>query len=66
MPKDPYNGSFDKTDSEADRLAFVYDSRTIGNAGTEVVKYFYQLHYGIKHDYRNFDLMERGNFFRND
>ena len=66
VPKDPYNGSFDKTDSKLIAMAFMYDSRTIGNAGTEVVKYFYQLHFGIKHDYRNFDLMERGNFFRND
>jgi penicillin-binding protein 2 len=66
VPKDPYNGSFDKTDSKLIAMAFMYDSRTIGNAGTEVVKYFYQLHFGIKHDYRNFDLMKRGNFFRND
>jgi cell division protein FtsI/penicillin-binding protein 2 len=66
VPKDPYHGSFDKTDSNLIAMAFLYDSRTIGNAGTEVVKYFYQLHFGIKHDYRNFDLMERGNFFRND
>ena len=66
VPKDPYHGSFDKTDSKLIAMAFVYDSRTNGNAGTEVVKYFFQLHFGIKHDYRNFDLMERGNFFRND
>jgi penicillin-binding protein 2 len=66
VPKDPYHGSFDKTDSNLIAMAFLYDSRTIGNAGTEVVKYFYQLHFGIKHDYRKFDLMERGNFFRND
>jgi penicillin-binding protein 2 len=64
VPKDPYNGSFDKTDSRLIAMAFMYDSRTKGNAGTEVVKYFYQLHFGIKKDYRNFDLMERGNFFR--
>ena len=64
VPKDPYNGSFDKTDSRLIAMAFMYDSRTKGNAGTEVVKYFDQLHFGIKKDYRNFDLMERGNFFR--
>ena len=64
MPKDPYNGSFDKTDSKLVVLAFAYDSRTKGNAGTEIVKYFFQLHYGIKHDYRNFDLLERGNFYQ--
>jgi penicillin-binding protein 2 len=64
VPKDPYHGSFDDTDSQLIAMAFMYDSRTKGNAGTEVVKYFYQLHFGIKHDYRLFDLMERGNFFR--
>ena len=40
-----------------------YDSRTKGNVGTEIVKYFLQLHYGIKEDFRNFDLLERGNFY---
>jgi hypothetical protein len=45
-------------------LAFAYDSRTVGNAATEIVKYFLQLHYGIKKDYRNFDLLERGNFYQ--
>ena len=33
-------------------LAFAYDSRTKGNVATEIVKYFLQLHYGIKKDYR--------------
>ena len=64
VPKDPYHGSFDKTDSRLIAMAFMYDSRTKGNAGTEVVKYFYQLHFGIQHDYRRFDLMQRGNFYR--
>jgi penicillin-binding protein 2 len=45
-------------------LAFAYDSRTKGNAATEIVKYFLQLHYGIKHDYRNFNLLQRGNFYQ--
>ena len=45
-------------------LAFAYDSRTKGNAGTEIVKYFMQLHYGIKKDYRNFNLLKRGNFYQ--
>ena len=52
-PGDPYHGSFDKTDSKLVVLAFAYDSRTKSNAGTEIVKYFMQLWYGIKHDYRN-------------
>ena len=29
-----------------------YDSRTKGNVATEIVKYYLQLHYGIKKDYR--------------
>ena len=63
-PKDPYKGSFEKGDSKLVVLAFAYDSRTKGNAATEIVKYFFQLHYGIKHDYRNFDLLKRGNFYQ--
>jgi penicillin-binding protein 2 len=53
-----------RTDSDLVVLAFAYDSRTKGNAATEIVKYFLQLHYGIKKDYRNFDLLERGNFYQ--
>jgi penicillin-binding protein 2 len=45
-------------------LAFAYDSRTKGNAATEIVKYYLQLHFGIKHDYRNFNLLQRGNFYQ--
>ena len=43
-------------------LAFAYDSRTKSNAGTEIVKYFMQLWYGIKKDYRNH--LARGNFYQ--
>jgi penicillin-binding protein 2 len=64
VPKDPYHGSVEKADSELVVLAFAYDSRTKGNAATEIVKYFFQLHYDIKHDYRNFDLLKRGNFYQ--
>jgi membrane peptidoglycan carboxypeptidase len=71
-PKDPTKKSNDpsglkavaKGDSELVVLAFAYDSRTKGNAATEIVKYFMQLHYGIKKDYRNFNLLERGNFYQ--
>jgi hypothetical protein len=45
-------------------LAFAYDSRTKGNAATEIVKYYLQMHFGIKHDYRNFNLLQRGNFYQ--
>jgi penicillin-binding protein 2 len=71
-PKDPYKHANDpdglkalaKGDSQLAVLAFAYDSRTKGNAGTEIVKYYLQLHYGIKHDYRNFNLLKRGNFYQ--
>lgn len=63
-PKDPVNGDFRNPDSELVVLAFAYDSRTKGNAATEIVKYFFQLHYGITRDYRNFNLLERGNFYQ--
>jgi penicillin-binding protein 2 len=64
-PSDP-NGlkALAKGDSQLVVLAFAYDSRTKGNVGTEIVKYFLQLHYGIKHDYRNFNLLKRGNFYQ--
>lgn len=65
-PKDPVRGSFNGTDSELVVMAFAHDSRTVGNAATEIVKYFFQLHYGIKQDYRMPELLERGNFYTND
>jgi penicillin-binding protein 2 len=65
-PKDPRNGSFDDHDSELIVMAFAHDSRTRGNAATEIVKYFFQLHYGIKKDYRLSENMERTNFYSND
>ena len=59
MPNDPDGlKALAKGDSQLVVLAFAYDSRTKGNAGTEIVKYYLQLHYGIKKDYRNFDLLE--------
>ena len=65
-PKDPIRGSFNDTDSELVVMAFAHDSRTTGNAATEIVKYFFQLHYGIKKDYRLPELLVRGNFYTND
>jgi penicillin-binding protein 2 len=53
-----------REDSNLVVLAFAYDSRTKGNVATEIVKYFLQLHFGIKHDYRNFNLLQRGNFYQ--
>ncbi len=65
-PKNERSGSFDKADSRLVVMAFAHDSRTVGNAATEIVKYFFQLHYGIKKDYRLPALLERGNFYQND
>jgi len=64
LPKDPYHGSFARTDSNLVYLAFAYDSRTVGNAATEIGKAFLQLHFHIKHDYLNRDLLRRGNHYQ--
>jgi penicillin-binding protein 2 len=65
-PKDPRSGSFSNHDSRLIVMAFAHDSRTKGNAATEIVKYFFQLHYGIDHDYRLPENLERTNFYSND
>jgi len=64
VPKDAKSGSFDGTDSPLVVLAFAYDSRTLGNVATEIVKYFLQMQYGIKKDYRLTDLLVRSNFYQ--
>jgi penicillin-binding protein 2 len=72
VPKSPMKTAADPTglkaiareDSNLVVLAFAYDSRTKGNVATEIVKYYLQLHFGIKHDYRNFNLLQRGNFYQ--
>jgi cell division protein FtsI/penicillin-binding protein 2 len=64
VPKDARHGSFEATTSNLVVLAFAYDSRTKGNAATEIVKYFLQLHFDIKKDYRIPDLLQRGNFYQ--
>ncbi len=62
--KNPYKADFAKTDSQLVFLAFAYDSRTKGNAATEIAKEFLQLHFHIKKDYLNRDLLKRGNFYQ--
>lgn len=72
VPKDPEKRADDpkglkavaRTDSELVVLAFAYDSGTRGNAATEIVKYYFQLHFGIAKDFRNHGLLERGNFYQ--
>ena len=62
--RDPYKADFAKANSQLVFLAFAYDSRTKGNAGTEIAKAFLQLHFDIKKDYLNRDLLQRGNFYQ--
>ena len=52
-----------RTDSELVFLAFAYDSRTRGNAATEIAKYFLQIHYNLKVDLREAWILERDNFY---
>jgi penicillin-binding protein 2 len=71
VPKDPRKSSADplgtkavsREDSDLVVLAFLNDTRTAGNAATEVVKYFLQLHYGLKIDLRQRWVLERANFY---
>jgi penicillin-binding protein 2 len=53
-----------RDDSELVVLAYLDDTRTKGNAATEVVKYFLQLHYGLKTDLRQHQLLVRDNFYK--
>lgn len=70
IPKDPYKSASDpggylaseRTDSQLAVLAFAYDSGTKGNAATEIVKEYLQLHYHIQKDYRLPNLLRRGNY----
>jgi penicillin-binding protein 2 len=60
VPKDPWKKASDpsgmkaisRTDSQLAFVAFSYQANTVGNISTEMAKYFLQLYYGIKHDYR--------------
>jgi penicillin-binding protein 2 len=57
------SGDVTKPDSQLAFIAFVYGANTVGNAATEVAKYYLQLHFGIKKDYRIPSLLVRGNFY---
>jgi penicillin-binding protein 2 len=59
----PKHRNVAKPDSELAVVGFAYDSNTVGNTATEMVKYYLQLHFGLKHDLRRFDLLRRGNFY---
>jgi penicillin-binding protein 2 len=72
VPKNPHKTKSDptgmkavsRTDAQLAVLAFAYDSQTLGNAGTELVKYYLMLHFGIKHDYRLPQLLRKNNFYQ--
>jgi penicillin-binding protein 2 len=59
----PAQGDVSKHDSKLAVIAFAYDSNTVGNVATEMVKYYLQLHYKLKVDKRLPYLLERGNFY---
>lgn len=71
VPKDPFKTAsdptgrraVDRTDSNLVVVVFAYDSRTIGNAATEIAKYFLQLHFDTKVDLRLPWLMKVGNHY---
>ena len=67
VPKDPWKKASDpngwkavaRTDSNLAVLVFAYDSGTVGNAATEIAKYYLQLHFNIKKDYRLYQNLKR-------
>jgi cell division protein FtsI/penicillin-binding protein 2 len=71
VPRDPRKTEKDpngvaavkREDAEIVVLAYLDDTRTKGNVATEVVKYFLQLHYGLKTDLRQGWVLERDNFY---
>jgi penicillin-binding protein 2 len=59
----PAHGDVSRHDSKLAVVAFAYDSNTVGNVATEMVKYYLQLHFKLKVDKRLPYLLERGNFY---
>ena len=53
-----------RSDSNLAFIAFSYEANTVGNVSTEISKYFLQLYFGTKHDYRMPQLLDKGNFYR--
>lgn len=74
VPADPWKTSADptgfgavsRTDSNLAVVVFAYDANTVGNAATEIAKYFLQLHYDLKVDLRLPALLKRGDFYGQD
>ena len=59
----PKHRNVARPDSELAVIGFAYDSNTVGNTATEMVKYYLQLHFNLKHDLRRMDLLRKGNFY---
>ena len=59
----PAHGDVSKPDSKLVVLAFAYDSNTVGNVATEMVKYYLQMHYNLHVDKRLPYLLRKGNFY---
>jgi len=59
----PLHGDVSKPDSQLAVVGFNEDANTVGNSATEMVKYFLQIHFGVKHDLRMFNLMKIGDFY---
>jgi penicillin-binding protein 2 len=67
----PYRADFAKADSKLAVVAFIYGANTLGDASTEVVKYYLAMHYGLQGDpfssatpgYVLSYLLERTNFY---
>ena len=52
-----------KSDSTFAYVVFMHGTNTVGNAAKEVTKYYLQLQYELKRDYRTAALLSRGNHF---
>ena len=52
-----------KSDSDFAYVVFMHGTNTVGNAAKEVTKYYLQLQYELKRDYRTPGLLARGNHF---
>jgi penicillin-binding protein 2 len=71
VPKNPKPSASDpggyraagRTDSDLAILAFAYNSRTVGNAAAEIAKYYLQMRYDLKGDFRNPERLKVGNFY---
>jgi penicillin-binding protein 2 len=52
-----------KRDSTFAYVVFMHGANTVGNAAKEVTKYYLQLQFDLKNDYRRPGLLARGNFY---